>query len=63
VTPYTVVPLLNRPGSKVSSEAPKPPVKEEDHRAEAFEKEYKDTHPDGPYPPMEIKPKSEAKSA
>jgi hypothetical protein len=45
-------------GSKVSSEVPKPVSKEVDSRAEAFEKEYKQSHPDGPYPPVETKPKT-----
>jgi len=35
---------------------PKPSDQEKDTRAEAFEKEYKESHPDGPYPPVEIKP-------
>ena len=46
-------------GSKVSSEVPKPSSNEGDSRAEAFEKEYKQSHPDGPYPPLETKPKTE----
>jgi hypothetical protein len=45
----------------VSSEVPKPSGKEGDYRAEAFEKEYRQSHPDGPYPPVEIKPKPETK--
>jgi len=45
----------------VSSEVPKPSSKEGDSRAEAFEKEYKQSHPAGPYPPMETKPKPETK--
>jgi len=47
----------------VSSEVPKPRSSEGDSRADAFEKEYKQSHPDGPYPPMEIKPKPETKPA
>jgi len=31
---------------------------EKDPRAEAFEKEYKESHPNGAYPPVEIKPKT-----
>jgi len=45
----------------VSSEVPKLRSKEGDSRAEAFENEYKHSHPDGPYPPVEIKPKPETK--
>ena len=29
--------------------------KEGEARAEAFEREYKETHPDGPYPPVDQK--------
>jgi len=44
----------------MSTEAPKQASKEQDAIAEAFAKEYKDSHPDGPYPAVEIKtePKS-----
>jgi len=40
---------------------PKPVTEEKDTRPEAFEKEYKDSHPNGPYPPVEIKPRADAK--
>ena len=43
----------------MSSEVPKPSIKEGDSRAEAFEKEYKQSHPGGPYPPVETKAKPE----
>ena len=34
----------------------KPADKEEgDARAKAFEKEYNESHPNGPYPPVELK--------
>jgi len=46
----------------VSSEVPKPSNKEGDSRAEAFEKEYTQSHPAGPYPPVETKPKPETKA-
>ena len=45
----------------MSSEVPKP-SKVGDSRAEAFENEYKQSHPNGPYPPLETKPKPETKS-
>jgi hypothetical protein len=41
---------------------PGPPGGEKDNRTEAFENEYKQSHPNGPYPPVEIKGKTEAKS-
>jgi len=45
-------------------ETPKPADQAEgDARAKAFEQAYKQSHPDGPYPPVEIKPKSESKEA
>jgi len=47
----------------VSSEVPKPRSREGDSRAEAFEEEYKQSHPDGPYPPVETKSKPETKPA
>jgi hypothetical protein len=47
----------------VSSEVPKPSSKQEDPRIEAFEKEYSGSHPNGPYPQVEIRPKQETKSA
>ena len=28
-----------------------------DARPEAFERAYRDTHPNGPYPPVEVQPK------
>jgi hypothetical protein len=40
----------------------KPTAEVKDTRAEAFEKEYKESHPDGPYPPVEISPKQGVKS-
>ena len=40
----------------------KPSAEVKDTRAEAFEKEYRESHPDGPYPPLEISPKQMAKS-
>jgi hypothetical protein len=33
--------------------------KEGDAIAKAFEQMYKDSHPDGPYPPVEIRPELE----
>ena len=42
--------------------ASKPAAEVKDTRAEAFEKEYKESHPNGPYPPVEIHPKGEARS-
>jgi hypothetical protein len=36
--------------------------KEGDAIAKAFEQMYKESHPNGPYPPVEIKPKQEPKS-
>jgi len=47
----------------VSSEVPKPSIKEGDSRAEAFEREYKESHPGGPYPAVETKPKPETNTA
>ncbi len=41
----------------------KPVTKKEDEWAKAFEAEYKESHPDGPYQKVEIKPKPEAKPA
>jgi len=37
------------------------PAKKEDSDAiaKAFEQEYKDSHPNGPFPPVEVKPKAE----
>ena len=41
----------------------KPTEKDEgDSRAKAFEKMYKGSHPDGPYPSLELKPKLESKT-
>jgi hypothetical protein len=36
--------------------------KEGDARAKAFEQAYMESHPNGPYPPVELKQKSESKS-
>lgn len=45
------------------SEVSKPTDKDEgDARASAFEKMYKDSHPDGPYPPVELKLKLKLES-
>jgi len=42
----------------VSSTTPKPTGKEEgDARAKAFEQAYKETHPNGPYLRVELKPR------
>ena len=47
------------PDQPVSSE--KPAAKEEgEARAKAFERMYRESHPNGPYPPVELKPKSES---
>jgi hypothetical protein len=45
-------------GPELSSE----PVKKEEMEAEAkaLEQAYKETHPNGPYPPVEVKPKPKA---
>ena len=59
----TVLPSDSPVGSRVSSEVPKPNSRQEDPRTEAFEKEYRESHPNGPYPKMETRPKQEAKSA
>ncbi len=32
-------------------------AQEGETRAKAFEQAYKDTHPNGPFPPVELKPK------
>jgi hypothetical protein len=46
----------------VSSEAPKPANQDEGNaRAKAFERAYKESHPNGPYPTLEPKSKPEAK--
>ena len=58
----TVPPLNSVVGSKVSTEVPKPSSKKEDSRIEAFEKEYRESHPNGAYPQVEIRPKQETKS-
>ncbi len=34
---------------------------EEDARIKAFEQEYKSSHPDGPFPGVELKPKQKSK--
>jgi hypothetical protein len=40
----------------------KPVSKEEaDSRARAFEEMYRESHPEGPYPPVQPKPKPESK--
>lgn len=45
----------------MSSPAPKRSEREVgDETAKAFEKEYAESHPDGPYPVVELKPKGEA---
>ena len=40
--------------------APEKPADKEEGtaRAKAFEQEYKSSHPDGPYPLVEVKPKA-----
>ena len=46
----------------MSSETPKPAGQEEgDARAKAFEQAYKESHPNGPYLKVELKPKQVAK--
>jgi hypothetical protein len=46
--------------SAVSSTSPKPSEKKVgDEVAKAFEQEYKESHPNGPYPSLEPKPKPE----
>ena len=50
-------------GSKVSSDVPKPGSRQEDSRAEAFEKEYREAHPNGPYPQLETASKKETKAS
>jgi len=40
----------------------KPAAEVKDTRAEAFENEYKESHPNGPYPPVEMGPKPAVKS-
>ena len=40
----------------------KPADKEKgDARPEAFDRAYRDTHPNGPYPPVEVQPKQKDK--
>jgi hypothetical protein len=54
-----VLPDLNK-----RKEEPKARVtghEEGDAVAKAFEQEYEDSHPDGPYPPVELKPRPESK--
>lgn len=46
----------------MSSEEKPASGKERDALAKALDQMYKNSHPDGPYPPVEIKPKPEQKT-